>query len=157
MELPKKEPPIKNFLENCLFFNTNAFSRQLLRLAEAEFKHLKISPAHASLLMLVYDTPGISPKELSRLLQLTPSTITRFIDSLAKKKMVLRRNKGKTVSIFPTQRSLDMKASIAQAYKRLYLNYTKILGVETAMLLSHQIARSTKQVMESLQNHEKVL
>jgi len=146
------EPPKKNFLENCLFFNTNAFSRNLLKLAEAEFKPLKISPAHASLIMLVYDTPGISPKELSRLLQLTPSTITRFVDSLVKTKMVLRKNKGKAAFIFPTPKSLDMKASIALAYKRLFLNYTKILGTDTAMLLSHGIAKANEQVMESLKN-----
>lgn len=148
------EPPEQNFLENCLFFNTNAFSRHLLKLAEIEFKPLKISPAHASLLLLVYDTPGISPKELSRLLQLTPSTITRFIDSLVKKKMVLRRNEGKTVDIFSTPRGLDMKASIAQAYKKLYMRYTEILGIETAMLLSHGIAKSNEQIMAALENHE---
>jgi DNA-binding MarR family transcriptional regulator len=148
------EPPARNFLENCLFFNTNAFSRHLLKLAEIEFKPLKISPAHASLMLLVYDTPGISPKDLSHLLQLTPSTITRFIDSLVKNKLVLRRHKGKTVLIFPTQESIDMQASIAQAYKRLYESYTRILGREGAMLLSHGIAKSNEQVIKSLENHE---
>ena len=148
------EPPERNFLENCLFFNTNAFSRHLLKLAETKFKHLEISPAHASLMLLVYDTPGISPKELSRLLQLTPSTITRFIDSLVKKKMVLRRSKGKAAFIFPTPKGIDMQASIALAYKKLYLSYTEILGTDKAMLLSHGIAKSNEQVMEMLKNHE---
>jgi DNA-binding MarR family transcriptional regulator len=109
----------QNFLDTCLFFNTNAFSRQLLKLAEVEFKPLKLSPAHASLLLLIFDNPGINPKELSSLLQLTPSTITRFIDSLAKKKLVRRKAKGKSVFIFPTQKSMEMQASIALAYKNL--------------------------------------
>ncbi len=145
-----KEPK-HNFLDTCLFFNTNAFSRQLLKLAEAEFKPLKLSPAHASLLLLVFDTPGIGPKELSRLLHLTPSTITRFIDSLAKKKLVRRKSKGKAVFIFPTQKSLDMQASIAQAYKNLYLTYSRILGSKIAMDLSHRIAKANDQVMENLE------
>ena len=147
MEIPKY-----NFLDTCLFFNTNAFSRQLLKLAEAEFKPLKLSPAHASLLLLVFDTPGTNPKELSRLLQLTPSTITRFIDSLVKKKLVRRKAKGKSVFIFPTQRSLDMQASIALAYKNLYLSYSKILGTKTAMDLSGRLAKANEQVRVKLEN-----
>lgn len=147
------EPPLENFLETCLFFNTNAFSRHLLKLAEAEFKPLKLSPAHGSLLFLVFDTPGISPKELSRLLQLTPSTITRFVDSLVKKKLVQRQTKGKSALIFPTPKSMDMQGSIAQAYKNLYLAYSKILGRDEAMLLSHRIAKANEQVMKVLENH----
>jgi DNA-binding MarR family transcriptional regulator len=148
------EAPRHNFLETCLFFNTNAFSRQLLKLAEVEFKPLKLSPAHASLLLLVFDTPGIGPKELSRLLCLTPSTITRFIDSLAKKKLVLRKAKGKSVLIFPTPKSLDMQAEIAQAYKRLYLRYSQILGATSAMDLSHRISKANQRIMENFDIRE---
>ncbi len=147
------EPPQKNFLETCLFFNTNAFSRHLLKLAETEFKSLKLSPAHASLLFLVFDSPGISPKELSRLLQLSPSTITRFVDALVKKKLVQRQTRGKSAFIFPTPRSMDLKGSIAQAYKNLYLSYTKILGTQEAMLLSHKIAKANEQVIKGLDPH----
>ena len=148
------EAPKHNFLETCLFFNTNAFSRQLLKLAETEFKPLKLSPAHASLLLLVFETPGIGPKELSRLLCLTPSTITRFIDSLVKKKLVVRKAKGKSVLIFPKKKSLDMQAAIAMAYKRLYLRYSQILGATSAMDLSHRIAKANEQIMESLNHQE---
>lgn len=98
------EAPRHNFLETCLFFNTNAFSRQLLKLAEVEFKPLKLSPAHASLLLLVFDAPGIGPKELSRLLCLTPSTITRFIDSLAKKNWSCAKPRVNPFLFFPPQK-----------------------------------------------------
>lgn len=148
------EIPEHNFLETCLFFNTNAFSRQLLKLAEIEFKPLKLSPAHASFLLLVFDTPGISPKELSRLLQLTPSTITRFIDSLVKKKLVLRTTKGKSAFIFPTPKSQTMQRSIAQAYKNLYLTYSEILGTKTAMGLSCKIAKANERMMENMKSLE---
>ena len=98
-----------NFLESCLFFNTNALSRYLLKLAEKEFKYLNISPAHASLLLLVYNSPGISPKHLSQLLHLTPSTITRFIDSLEKKDFVIRKTKGKAAFISPGKKRIGTK------------------------------------------------
>lgn len=144
------DAPKDNFLNSCLFFNTNAFSRHLLKLAELEFAKLKLSPAHASLLLLVFETPGISPKELSRLLQLNPSTITRFIDALAKKKLVRRQNKGKVAFISPTPRGLGIRAEVARAYKNLYLKYSEILGPETAVMLSHKISQANEQVKASL-------
>ncbi len=143
----------ENFLESCLFFNTNALSRFLLKLAEKEFKYLKLSPAHASLLLLLYDTPGISPKQLSHLLHLTPSTITRFVDVLEKKGLVKRKAKGKSVFIFPSKKGLELKRSIAVAYKKLYLKYTKILGSNTANQLSFTILKANKKLADFLNNN----
>ncbi len=148
------DAPQDNFLDTCLFFNTNAFSRHLLKLAEAEFKHLKISPAHASLLLLVFETPGISPKDLSRLLQLNPSTITRFIDALAKKKLVRRKSKGKVAFIYPTPRADSIKASVANAYKSLYLKYSQILGPDIAIMLSHKISKANDQIKIALADQD---
>ncbi len=135
-----------NFLESCLFFNTNALSRHLLKLAEKEFKHLNLSPAHASLLLLLFDNPGISPKELSQNLNLTPSTITRFLDALQKKKLVLRKSKGKSAKISASSNGLKMKRQIADAYKKLYLKYTKLLGSNFANQLSLNILAANEKL-----------
>ena len=134
------------FFSGCLFFNVNAFSRQMLKVAEARFRPLELSPAHASLLLVVFHKPGISPKDLSLELQLTPSTITRFIDSLAARDLVARQDRGKATTIFPTEKSLCLKSSIATAYKQLYTDYTGILGTEFALNLSLDIARASDQV-----------
>lgn len=143
----------ENFLESCLFFNTNALSRYLLKLAEKQFKPLNLSPAHASLLLLVYDTPGISPKELGRHLHLTPSTITRFVDALEKKKLVIRKTRGKSAFISPSGKGLGLKRPIAMAYKKLYLEYTRVLGPDTASQLSFDILKANKQLAEFIDNN----
>jgi len=147
--------PDKNFLESCLFFNTNALSRYLLKLAEKEFKHLNLSPAHASLLLLVYDTPGISPKQLSYYLHLTPSTITRFIDALEKKRLVNRKTKGKSAFISPSEKGLELKRPVAIAYKKLYLKYTKILGYNAANQLSFSIFKANDTLSNFFDQNEK--
>lgn len=144
------DAPENNFLNTCLFFSANSLSRHLLKLAEQEFKQLKISPAHASLLLLVYETPGISPKELSRLLQLNPSTVTRFVDALVKKKLVRRKSKGKVAFIFPTPRGEAIRSDVAFAYKRFYLKYAEILGPEAAAMLSHNIGKATEKINAGL-------
>ena len=148
------EQPDDNFLESCLFFNTNVLSRYLLKLAEKEFNYLNISPAHASLLLLVFDSPGISPKQLSKRLHLTPSTITRFIDSLEKKEFVIRRTKGKSAFISPGKKGVKYKKSIAVAYKNLYLKYTEVLGSDTANQLSFSILTTNKKLADYLDNNE---
>ncbi|MCG8564297.1 MAG: MarR family transcriptional regulator, partial [Desulfobacterales bacterium] len=128
--------------------NASAFSRQLLKLAENAFRPLKLSPAHASLLLQVYEMPGISPKDLSQKLHLTPSTITRFIDALVKRKLLRRKSKGKTIEIHPTDRSLKLRGDVAMAYKELVISYTEVLGMETARELSTKIASATDKVAE---------
>jgi DNA-binding transcriptional regulator YhcF (GntR family) len=144
----------ENFLESCLFFNTNTLSRYLLKLAEKEFKHLNLSPAHASLLLWVYDMPGISPKQLSQKLHLTPSTITRFVDALEKKALVKRKTKGKSAFISPSKKGLELKGPIAIAYKNFYMNYTKILGADTANQLSFSILKTHQKLADYLARNE---
>lgn len=133
-----------HFFSGCLFFNVNAFSRQLLKMAESHFKPLGLSPAHASLLLVVFHRPGLSPKELSQELRLTPSTITRFLDALSERKMIKRESRGKTTRVFPTKESLGRKAALAGAYKQLYLDYTNRLGTRFALNLSHEVALASQ-------------
>ncbi|MFH2093965.1 MAG: MarR family transcriptional regulator [Pseudomonadota bacterium] len=146
--------PLSILLESCLFFNTNALSRNLLKLAQMEFNPLDISPAHASLMLLVYDNPGISPKKLSQSLHLTPSTITRFMDVLVKKDLLIRKTKGKLAFIYPSANGLEFKAPIAQAYIRLYDRYTKILGTQTALRLSHMQYKTNQILAHALNDNE---
>jgi DNA-binding MarR family transcriptional regulator len=136
----------EHFLESCLFFNTNTLSRYLLKIAEKQFKPLKLSPAHASLLLLVYDNPDISSKDLAAMMHLTPSTITRFVDVLVKKKLVRRKLKGKTTTISATEKGAEIKKQVAVAYKKLYLKYTAILGEETANTLSFSICQAYRKL-----------
>ncbi len=136
----------RHFLEGCLFYNVNAFSRQLLKMAEAEFVSLKLSPAHASLMLILYENPGINPKRLGELLQLTPSTITRFIDALARKNLVKRKNCGKHIEIFPTSKGMEAKSAVAEAYKAFYQAYTRMLGSANAHRLALQINRASQRL-----------
>lgn len=144
------EKPEDNFLDACLFFNCNTFSRQLVKLAENEFRTLNLSPAHATLLLLVFDCPGITPKALSEYLQLNPSTITRFIDALVKKKFVIKKSRGKSVSIQPAPKGLAMRGQVAQAYKNLVFKYSQILGQDVAAMLSLEMRTANKKVTKAI-------
>ncbi len=139
---------IDNFLESCLFFNTNALSRYLLKIAQQHFSELNLSPAHASLMLMVYDNPGISPKSLAHTLHLTPSTITRFIDALVKKDLLIRETRGKLAFIYPSLKGLSLKPAIAKAYKRMYEDYTQILGKQATHQLSLSILKANQRLSQ---------
>jgi len=147
----------ENFLEGCLFFNANALSRSLLKIAESEFKALKISPAHASFLLVVYDNPGISPKQISSQLNLTPSTISRFLESLVKKRLLTRTSKGKSAFIFPTNKGLELQPDIALAYKNLCLKYVSVLGKSTAEKLACDLLDANQLLADRFDEYEKKL
>ena len=78
--------------EKCIYFNTNALVRQINKIWDEAFKPFGLSPSHAYVLRVVLDQPGISMKLLSEELELAPSTVTRFVDSLVTKKTIKTRN-----------------------------------------------------------------
>jgi len=87
---------------SCLYFVSNSLARKTEKLAVAAWKPAGLSPSHGYLLMLVLDNPGMQPGALSEELHLTPSTITRLIEKLEEKKLVVRTTEGKITNVYPT-------------------------------------------------------
>ena len=137
---------IQHYLTGCLYFNTSALSRHLTKIAQSSFKGIDVSPPHASLMLIVYDNPGINPKELSELLNLSPSTVTRFVDALVKKRYLFRKTHGKSSFIHPTEKGLELKKEIASAWKNLYQSYVKILGQNDSNALSYMIQQANEKL-----------
>ena len=69
---------LKNNFPCCLYYTSASLARVVNELAEKEFMSCGLSPSYAFLVMLVIESPGISPNELCSQLNLKPSTITRF-------------------------------------------------------------------------------
>lgn len=89
-----------------------------------------MSPSHAYLLLLVISEPGIQAGQIAEQLQLTPSTITRLIEKLEEKKLVLRAAEGKLTNVYPTQKGKDMKPVLMERVAEFNEKYVEILGKE---------------------------
>lgn len=87
---------------NCLYFTCNALARKVEKLAIESWKPLHLSPSHGYLLMLVNTEPGLQPGCIANNLQLTPSTVTRLIEKLEEKKLVVRTTEGKITNVYPS-------------------------------------------------------
>lgn len=123
----------------CLYFSANALARAITRVAEEKFSLTGLSPSHAFLVMTVNNKPGIQPKEISEMMQLKASTVTRLIDKMEQKGLLARNNLGKNIEIWPTDNGTALDAEIKTAWMRLYETYSNILGVEEATALTSEI------------------
>ncbi|WP_272698808.1 MarR family winged helix-turn-helix transcriptional regulator [Desulfovibrio sp. Fe33] len=144
----KCDPTLSTYLNNCLYFTANSLARTVGRMAEEAFGDTGISPAHAFLMMLVNERPGLTQKELTQVLQLAPSTVTRFVDSLQRKGLVVRELEGKLSRVSPTDAGLQLKGPIAKAWKSLYRRYSEILGEEEGKHLTAMVSKANRTLEE---------
>lgn len=143
------EPTLSTYLNNCLYFTANSLARTVGRMAEGAFSDTGLSPAHAFLMMLVNERPGITQKELTQALQLAPSTVTRFVDSLQRKGFVVRTVEGKLSRVSPTNEGQQLKEPIAEAWKSLYHQYSDILGEEEGKKLTAIVGQANCALEDS--------
>ncbi len=136
----------ESLLHHCLYFTANSLARAMTRMAEEAFGPTGLSPSHAFLLMLVTDNPGIGQKALCEQLQLAPSTLTRFIDKLAYRCYVSRRNKGKASFIYDTKRGKNLEKEISAAWKKLHQNYSKVLGLKCGNDLTYLTSQASQKL-----------
>lgn len=133
-------------LNNCLYFSANSLSRIMTRLADEAFKPTGLSPSHAFLMMIVNENPGIGPNELSKKLQIAPSTVTRFVDVLEKKGMIYRESEGKVSKIFNTEKGKNLQETIKSCWGKLYDSYTGQLGERLSGVLNDLINEASRKL-----------
>ena len=130
----------------CLYYSANALSRLMTKMADEEFVVTGLSTSYAFLLMTVNNKPGVQPKEISELMQLTPSTITRLIEKMEQKNLLERKSNGRITEVYPTGKSLELDKKIRDAWKNLYHRYTELIGEEEAKKLTGSIYDAVKKI-----------
>lgn len=119
----------------CLYFTANSLARKIEKLAIESWKAVNLPPSHAYLLMLIIEDAGIQPGALAEQMQLTPSTITRLIEKLEEKKLVVRTTEGKTTNVYPTPKAKELLPKLNSCVKHFYEKYSNILGKEESARL----------------------
>ncbi|MBD2870318.1 MarR family winged helix-turn-helix transcriptional regulator [Paenibacillus arenilitoris] len=138
--------PDDAFLHNCMYFTANRLSRAITRMADEAFATTGLTPAYGYLIRLVVGKPGITQKELSEKLYITPSTLTRFIDKLEGKRLVERKVQGKTVLVYPTGQGIELVPALRQASKKLKEAYVAVLGEDMAEKLTLDLETTSERL-----------
>lgn len=130
----------------CLYFASAALARKVEKIAVQAWKPVELPPSHGYLLMAVLADPGIQPSSLAAVLHLEPSTITRFIDKLEQKKLLIRTTEGKTSSVFPTRKAKELLPLMENCVNTFTKQYSEIIGVDEG----HRIVKSIGKVADQL-------
>ena len=83
----------------------------------------------------------MQPGELSDQLQLTPSTVTRLIEKLEEKKLVVRTTDGRVTNVYPTPAGKNLLPEIKACIKDFYESYAAVLGKEESSKLVNTMHR----------------
>jgi DNA-binding MarR family transcriptional regulator len=115
---------------NCAYFVSAALSRKITRLAEKNWATSGLSPSIGYLLLAVLEDPGIQPGMLGQQLQLAPSTITRLIEKLEQKKLIIRANDGKLIYVYPTPKGKKLYMQLNNCRQAFSEEFDRLMGDE---------------------------
>ena len=138
----------KNPLECCLFFTANSLARDITRMGEEEFSAIGMTPSYAFLLMLATESPGISQKEIAQQMNMSPSTVSRFIEALVRRGLLEKTGQGRTTYISPTEKGLQLHESIEHVWKNLYQRYSKVLGEQYGERLTRLCLEASRKLQQ---------
>ena len=130
--------------EECLYFNSNALARTVSRIWTEAYHQFNLSPPHAFLLRVVLAKPGLFPRELADELNLSRSTITRFLDSLEKRDFLVRKpteKDGRELKVYPTMAAKEIHKNLDDIGGSLTKLMAEIVGQDE---LSQTVAKLRK-------------
>ncbi|MGC4037697.1 MAG: MarR family transcriptional regulator [Chitinophagaceae bacterium] len=132
----------------CLYFSSNALARKIEKLAQESWKPVGLSPSHGYLLMTVIDEPGIQPGLLADHLQLQPSTITRLIEKLEEKKLVVRTTEGKITNVYPTPKAKELYPKMQHCVDNFYTAHTTLVGKDESKKIVQLLTKVADKITD---------
>jgi DNA-binding MarR family transcriptional regulator len=78
---------------------------------------------------------------LSNHLQLQPSTITRLIEKLEERKLLVRTTEGKITNVYPSPKGKELLPRLKECVTEFYNNYAGILGKEESARLVQNMGK----------------
>lgn len=132
----------------CLYFSSNALARKIEKLAQESWKPVGLSPSHGYLLMTVIDEPGVQPGALADHLQLQPSTITRLIEKLEEKKLVVRTTEGKITNVYPTPKAKELYAKMQACVDHFHAAHTALMGKEESRKMVQLLVKAADKFVD---------
>lgn len=133
--------------ERCIYFNISTLNRRITKIWQDEFGLLGLSPSHGYLLAAMAEKPMATQKELSEIMELDASTITRFIDALSAKKMIEKKTIGKGAKFALTATGTAISTKVNKSMNSLFADMQNVLGKTELTTLVNSL-QQTKQIFK---------
>lgn len=130
-------------IKSCLYFTISRLFRVVNKIAEDSFSTMEICPSHAFLMILLQEErEGLSVNEISEMLTIAPSTVTRFVDKLIMKGYVERIKEGKQSFTKITRKGLSVMPEIFASWDKLFS------GIENLVNDDDYLKKTSKTIRE---------
>src|SRR5690625_7969785 len=97
-----------------MYATINSFSREITSFYDQDFQEEDLATSYIELLIILLDHDPLPQQEIAELMNLAPSTITRFVKNLDKRGLATKKkDKGKVTVLL-----WDEGAKSAKRYKR---------------------------------------
>lgn len=137
---------LQDHFNSCLFFSSSALSRALSKLAEREFAVFDLSPTQGFILLTLRKAPGISIGDLGLVLSLGQSTITKAVEKMEQRGLVIRETYGRLTRVFITGKGEEREADAKAAWKKTRLAYTNAVSLGAVEQLCEELATARRKL-----------
>ena len=133
--------------DRCIYFNLSTLNRKISKIWQDEFNLLGFSPSHGYLLAAMAKKPSATQKELSEIMELDASTITRFIDQLHSKKLIEKLSTGKGARFALTPQGFLLSKRTDELMDSLFANMQDKIGKNELSNIVDGL-RQTKEIFQ---------
>lgn len=135
---------LNDYFGGCLYFTAGHLYRLIERLAFEAFRPLGLAPTHGFFLMALNElgNDGASPSELSEIMALDRSTVTRLVGALEKKNLLKSATQGRYKRLTLTAKGRSLLPEVKTAWSNLYQLYSEELGEERANAMNAFIGKN---------------
>ncbi|MFV0553290.1 MAG: MarR family winged helix-turn-helix transcriptional regulator [Mangrovibacterium sp.] len=121
---------MSELFDQCLYFRLNRILHKLTIRADDAFARHGLSSSHAYLMILLNNKPKIGTVELSKELNLNPSTITRLADKMVAQGYLSRQKFGKRCEISCTKEGKKLALELEKSWQEFQQCNREHLGNE---------------------------
>lgn len=121
----------------------NSFSREISSFFDNHFKDEDLATSYIELLIILLDNDALPQQEIADVMNLAPSTITRFVKKLEKRGLVMKKKIEGKVKVILSDEGVKAAKRLRKSYQAAVKALAGVLGdkyVETTeQLLEHGI------------------
>lgn len=142
-------------IKSCLYFTISRLFRVVNKVAEEAFSEMDICPTHAFLMILLQEEKeGLSVNQISEMLTIAPSTVTRFVDKLIVKGYVERIKVGKQSFTKITREGLKIMPEVFASWDKLFSGMENLVNDENYLKKTAPIIMEFTNLVE--ENYKKI-